>query len=98
MHSWVGLVCHPKQSKGCVDRQLQPPPPSDDLPSPQKDQALDHGLAGPNEARPYPAMSYVAEQLQLSRVLILTIQRLNGEQLPAPTHLEARPARRRETE
>ena len=33
MNSWVCLVCHPKQSKGSIDRQLQPPPPCDDLPS-----------------------------------------------------------------
>ena len=33
MHRWIGLVCHPKQSKGSIDRQLQPPPPCDDLPS-----------------------------------------------------------------
>ena len=33
MHRWVGLVCHPQQPKGSIDRKLQPPPPCDDLPS-----------------------------------------------------------------
>ena len=33
MHRWIGLVCHPMQFKGNMDRQLQPPPPCDDLPS-----------------------------------------------------------------
>ena len=56
MHSWVGLVCHPKQSKGRIDSELQPPPPGDDLPSLLNDRVLDHGWAGPKLCGPYPAM------------------------------------------
>ena len=48
-------VKQPQQSKGCVDRQLQPPPPGDDLPSLQKDRVLDQGGAGPKVCGPYPA-------------------------------------------
>ena len=43
MHRWVGLVYHPQESKGCVDGQLQPPPPRDDLPGLLKDRVLVHG-------------------------------------------------------
>jgi hypothetical protein len=37
MHCWNALVCHPRQYKGSIDRQLQPPPTGDDLPSLLKD-------------------------------------------------------------
>jgi len=43
VHSWVGLICHPQESKRRVERQLKPPPPCDDFPSLQKDRVLDHG-------------------------------------------------------
>ena len=44
MDRWIGLVGHPQQPKRCIDRELQPPPPGDDLPSLLKDgvRLVDH--------------------------------------------------------
>ena len=63
MHCWNGLVCHPKQYRGSIDRQLQPPPPGDDVPSLLKNgvQVLDHGSAGPKFCGPFPACAHIAD-------------------------------------
>ena len=61
MNGRVGLIEDPEHSEGSIHRELQPPPPGQDLPSFPNDGSLDHVRAGLKNTNPIQRCAHIAD-------------------------------------
>ena len=62
VYSRIGLVCHPEESKWCIDGELQPPPPCDDFQDLLKEGILEHDWAGAKLNHPIQPYVHIVDR------------------------------------